>query len=135
MKKDFSVKEYSSINEVFLSSFEIDCESLSTKDLQELKAGCLDSDNNEIDISFEKFKESIEEQGIWGWVDENKVIHCWVGKNLPLEDLIHFFAHEIGHRTGKPNKDFLKEELRAEEFGNVSVLSYKFAKQLKSKKT
>ncbi len=122
----FTLKKYDTIEEIVAASFDCPLE-----DIQQCAMGGFDSDENDIEFSFEDQKKGIEAQGVWGWIDEQKVIHYWLGKELPMEDLIHFFAHEIGHRTGEPDKDDFKEEMRAEGYGRTATLAYEFAKQVK----
>lgn len=127
MEKEFTLKKYSSVDEILLASFQSDDE-ITIEDLKDSVVVGLDQNENELEFSYEQQKNGIIEQGYWGWVDENKVIHFWIGKELSMEELIHFFAHEIGHRTGEPDKDDFQEEMRAEGYGRTATLAYEFAK-------
>ncbi len=130
-EKEFLMKEYFSIEDIVSASFQD--ELITAENINEFSMGGVDSNEDNVQFSFEEQKVGIESQGIWGFVDENNVIHYWIGKDLPLDNIIHFFGHEIGHRTGKPNTDEFQEEMRAEGFGRVATLAYKFAKHLKNK--
>lgn len=131
-KKEFSLKRYDNLDEVILAVYQDDENSLTLEDLKESIITGLDSNEQEVSFDYETQKAGIETQGVWGWIDKDKVIHYWLGKDLPIEELIHFLAHEIGHETGEPNEDHLQEEMRAEDFGYVATQAYEFAKQLKS---
>ncbi len=130
-EKEFTLKRYATVDEIVLASFQIEDESLTLKDLMESTLGGFDQNESEMEFSYEQQKDGIVEQGHWGWIDRNKVIHYWIGKELTMEDLIHFFAHEIGHRTGESDKDYFQEEMRAEGYGKAATLAYKFAKLIK----
>lgn len=131
MKKEFTLKRYENIDEIFLASFQSDDEPITAEDLKEITVSGLDSNENELEFSYEQQKEGIVEQGHWGWIDSDNVIHYWIGKELSMKELIHFFAHEIGHGTGEPEEDGFKEEMRAESYGSVATLAYEFAKLIK----
>lgn len=122
--KNFTIKKYEKIADIFASSIEAD---ELEEDLSNYYIEGVDVDNELHTIAYEQWEEGIKEQGIWGFVDGDNVIHYWVGKELTTEELIHFFAHEIGHNTGKQHKDFLKEELRAESYALVAKLAYQMA--------
>lgn len=62
--------------------------------------------------------------GCWGYVDDKSVIHYWADPSVEPTTLIHFLAHEIGHRTGEPCEDEHEEEMRAEAFGEVAKEAY-----------
>jgi hypothetical protein len=130
--KEFKLKSYDTIEGVLLASFQQEDESFTMEDLREGTIGGKDQNENDVEVSFEKQKEGIIKQGHWGWIDENNVIHYWIGHDLPLENLIHFFAHEIGHNTGIQDKDDFQEEMRAEGYGQTATLAYKFASEIKT---
>lgn len=128
----FTLKAYNSIDEVLLSSWQSEDNTLTLDDLKNAEMGChVDESGITTEYSYEDQKEGIESMGYWGWIDDKKVIHYWIGKDVKIEKLIHFFAHEIGHRTGTADNDFYKEEMRAEAFGDVASLAYSFAKHIK----
>lgn len=131
--KEFKLKKYASVDEIILASFQDEEGSLTIADLNECEINGVDIENKEVQFSYLQQKAGIEEQGHWGWVDENNTIHYWIGKEISLEELIHFFAHEIGHRVGEPNADEYKEEMRAESYGETAALAYQFAKMIKDK--
>ena len=65
--------------------------------------------------------------GFWGYSDKEKnIIYIWIDKKKKPNTL-HFFAHEIGHLTGKQFKNLTKEENRAEEFAQVTLKAYKLS--------
>jgi len=134
---EFTLKRYDSIDELMLASIQVDAnargkgEELTMEDLKEATVHGLNPDEEEVEFTFEQQKEGIELMGHWGWIDEFKTIHYWISneKKVSLEELIHFFAHEIGHRTGIELKDDFQEEMRAEGYGHAATLAYKLAKQ------
>lgn len=128
----FKLKKYDSIDEIILACWQNEDNSITIEDLKESTVGGLDSNENEHEFSYEDQKEGIEQQGIWGWIDDNKVINYWIGKELSMEELIHFFAHEIGHQTGKKDDDEFQEEMRAEGYGYTATMAYSFAKLVKT---
>jgi len=132
-KKDFTLKKYNSIDEIILACWKNEDNSITLEDLKDSTIGGLDSNENEHEFSYEDQKEGIEKQGIWGWIGDDKVIHCWIGKELSMEELIHFFAHEIGHQTGIKDDDAFQEEMRAEGYGHTATTAYEFAKLIKCK--
>lgn len=133
--KEFKLKRYDSIDEVVLAAWKEEDDTITMEDLKSSSMGGLDGNENEVEFSYNDQKEGIEKQGYWGWIDENKLIHFWIGKkDVSMEELIHFFAHEIGHRTDKPYKNGFKEEMRAEGYGRTATLAYEFAKKIKDLK-
>lgn len=70
--------------------------------------------------------EAHEEEGFWGFADLNSYsIHVWVSatNTPPLENLIFFLGHELGHLTKNEYEgdEFELEECRADEFGAVAA--------------
>lgn len=130
MEKEFTLKKYNTIDELYYASFSAECPDMDFEEFKKLEFGGLDADQNEVPLSYESQIEGIKNMGYWGWVDEQNVIHYWVGKKVPIEELIHFMAHEIGHRIGIPIQDDFQEEMRAEGYGEAATLAYKFAKQV-----
>jgi hypothetical protein len=126
----FTLKKYNTIEEIMQSAFSSEEEPVSLEELSDSEVVGLTGSNEEITITFEQQKQGLEEQGYWGWIDEENTIHYWMGKEIELEELIHFFAHEVGHRTGTPLEDGFDEEMRAEDFGSVATMAYKLAKQI-----
>lgn len=129
--QNFTLKRYKDIDEIMAASFTSDEEPISIEDLKGSKIGGLTGSEEEIDLDYGVAREALLEQGYWGWVDKNKTIHYWCEKEPSFEELIHFFAHEIGHETGTPDQDEFQEEMRAEGYGRTATLAYKFAEQIK----
>ena len=91
------------------------------------------NDIDTMEMPFETEKQIHEETGYYGWVDEDKIIHFWIDrtKNIPIEELLHFLGHEIGHQIGTPNiNSAYKEELRADEYGFAARLAYDFTQKI-----
>jgi hypothetical protein len=122
--KGYTTKKYDDLGRLLIASMEAD---ELEEDLTNCYIGGVDADNELHEITYERWEESIREQGVWGFIDEVNVIHYWLGKELTVEELIHFFAHEIGHNNGVRCEDFLEEEKRAETYAYVAKLAYKMA--------
>lgn len=132
MEKEFTLKKYDDIENFILASFQFDDPTMTLDDVKGSDFGGIGADGKEVDgYTYEQYLEGLIQQGVYGFIDEDNVIHFWIGKDLPIEELIHFFAHEIGHRTGTPIEDDFQEEMRAEGYGYSATLAYKFAKQIK----
>ena len=130
MEKEFTLKKYDSIDELYLASIQLEDETMTMDDLKDISVGMSDGGDVNYDMSYQEQVDMIKEQGLWGWVDEDKIIHYWIGKEVSMTELIHFFAHEIAHRTGTPIEDDFQEELRAEGYGETATLAYRFANQV-----
>lgn len=130
MEDEFTLKKYDSIDEILYASFAIDYPDIDSEEFKKSDFGGTDQNENEVKFTYQQHVDGIKEQGYWGWVSEDKVIHYWVGKKVPIEELIHFFGHEIGHQTGIQIKDDFQEEMRAEGYGHAAVLAYKFATEI-----
>jgi hypothetical protein len=124
--QEFKLKRYESIDGVIAELYGIPEGELSSDGIE---GKGISESGEEVDFNYEQQKEGISKQGYWGWVDDSKVIHYWIGKDTPIKELIHFFAHEIGHQTGEQNSDDYLEEMRAEQFGRVATLAYDLAVQ------
>ncbi len=132
MEKEFTLKKYENLEEFILASFQVEDKSMTLEDVKGSDFGGIGIDGKEVDgFTYEQYLDGLIQQGVYGFIDEDKVIHFWIGKDLPIEELIHFFAHEIGHRTGEALADDFQEEMRAEGYGYSATLAYKFAKQIK----
>jgi uncharacterized protein YjaZ len=89
--------------------------------------GTNEESNKNYVLTYKKFKENAEIQGIWGFIKEDKVMHVWFKENIPIEDLVIFIAHEAGHLNGRQYKDIMKEEKKAKLFEEVAIYAYKNA--------
>lgn len=79
----------------------------------------------EVHVTHEEEMDAIRMMGVWGFSDANaKHIHAWAAPDTPRIKVLHMLAHEIGHLTGTPDEDDLKEEMRAEAFGQVAALAF-----------
>ncbi len=75
---------------------------------------------------------SIRACGFWGFTEtlaKPPIIHYWHDGKQTHEQMLIFFAHEMGHCMGKPikGKQFWPEEERADEYAAVAVLAMKAA--------
>lgn len=92
-------------------------------ELKDMVINTVDTEGNEGEMSFMEEKEGIEKMGVHGFINES-TIHYWIGGNATFEVLLHFFAHEMGHGTGVQLDDLVQEELRAEEFADVTKTAF-----------
>lgn len=129
MNRELKLKRYKSLDEILLAS--IGDETLTLETLGECTMGGVTEDGDEMDLTMEQTRECIEEQGIWGFVDEKNTIHVWIkDQNVRPVEIIGFFAHEIGHKVGKPHKDEYREELRADLYREVAELAFLMAEEI-----
>lgn len=79
-------------------------------------------------VTYKEFKDAMEYQGIWGFIQQKtKIMHVWFKPDILIEDLVSFIAHEAGHINGHQYKDVDKEESKAMTFEAVSAYAYKNA--------
>lgn len=78
------------------------------------------------EISIAELEKAATRNGVWGFSD-NGVIRFWAKEDCSFEAILEFLAHEIGHLNGRQYKDFMKEELKANEFQDVAMYAYKHA--------
>jgi hypothetical protein len=146
-KKEFSLKQYSTIEELECASWDNE---ITIKDLysEANSAGTVDNNGNEEEMSWAHLKKCYEEAGYWGFIDSrDNTIHFWIKQDYPItmEELLFFFGHEMGHQMNgglKPTEEeyndnaeaHFKEEDRADEYGYVAKMAYEFASKILSKK-
>lgn len=88
-------------------------------------------DGEEVDFSHADMIAGIREQGCWAYVDHNtNTVHAWARPDCNPAFLLHMLAHECGHATGKHHPDELQEEFRAEQFGAVAAMAYRFMSEM-----
>lgn len=89
-----------------------------------------DADGNECEIESGAELEGMRLQGCWGFLDENtNTVHAWADPGVDRALLLHMLAHEVGHATGTAHPDELQEEFRAEQFGAVAAMAFRFMDQ------
>lgn len=129
----FKLKKYDTIDEIVLACYSSDEQQVTLEDLEDSMIVGFTQNQEDITFDYKAQKEGMEAQGVWGWIDDEKTIHYWIGKELSMEELIHFFAHEVGHGTATHLEDDFEEEMRAEDFGHVATMAYKLALEVKNK--
>lgn len=99
-------------------------------DCEELCAGQFGGQTVEgevVEFSLDDMIAGLREQGCWGFIDHNtNTIHAWAAPDCDRALLLHMLAHEVGHATGAHHRDELQEEMRAEQFGAVAAMAYRF---------
>ena len=138
----FTLKQYKTIEEVLCVQFDNE---ITPDEVREDEAVFMDTKGNEIKLSWERQKEGFDTMGYWGLIDDKGVIHFWIKENHKpkFEELLFFFGHEIGHNMKggvAPQEGYFdnadirnKEEERADEYGYVAQLAYKFTNQILNK--
>ena len=127
----YGMKRYATVEEVDAAFWELcmapsaEEQGLSPND--EYTIVGMDEHGNESELNQEQVLDGMREQGIWGFITEDKRIHFWADEKCSVEVLVRFFAHEVGHHTGTPEEDPLKEELRAEQFASVAISALQLA--------
>lgn len=95
--------------------------------------GTMDEKGNIQEITVDEMISAIKPIGVWGFTDtKTRKIYFWADRNAVKRKLIEFFAHEIGHNSGKKCADVVKEEMRADEYANVATLAFDMANKLKN---
>lgn len=137
MENNFTLKRYESIDDLLLASFQTEEEQFTMEEMKASMFGGLDGLQQEVEFGYDVQRDGIEKQGYWGFINtDTKVIHYWIKSDaeVPIQELIHFFGHEIGHGTGVQLEDDFAEEMRAEDFGHVAALAYELSFKALSKK-
>jgi hypothetical protein len=98
--------------------------------LQDLGDFSMGHDNGE--VQKDEFIESVRMMGIWGYVDDKRIVHFWMDNNVPFETFLMFIAHETGHLNGHKYKDGNKEEEKAHLFDQVALYAFRQASRMKS---
>src|SRR3990170_330521 len=52
---------------------------------------------------------SIQKRKCWGWTEDKKRIHVWIGKKANLLDIVDLLAHEFGHTNRPFYRDVFQE--------------------------
>lgn len=82
-------------------------------------------------LSFAEYKKSIQHMGIWGFVDQKQVLRYWMRDDVPKDMVLRFMSHELGHINGRKYKNDDKEEQKATEFEEVTMLALKYARKIR----
>ena len=72
----------------------------------------------------------LKNRSCWGWVENKKIIHVWVGKRATLSDVVSLLSHEIGHLERPFHKNRFSEEQKASKYQRVAVKALKAAQDL-----
>lgn len=84
-----------------------------------------DHQGNEIKMDESQVLESIEAMGLWGFADSvTNTIHLWAAPQTSLRLVAELVGHELGHLTGQQLADDFKEEMRADQFAAVAVMTF-----------
>lgn len=130
---DLKLLKYEDVECLYLDLYKLDNPDITEDDIKNASNEFEDSEGKEYTLTFDEVISNIKKQGFWAHIGtKDKIIRYWIDKdnNLNLKELIGFFAHEIGHVSGTPIEDELKEEMRAEEYSYVASLAYDFATQV-----
>ena len=124
LKTPVKFKKYRTINKVLSALMEIP-----EKDVKDFNVVHRDGE-----VSNKEFNEAIKEYGIWGFIDDEGVAHCWMRGDIGVEQVMTFIAHETGHMNGRKYKNEDKEEAKAFLFQQVATYAYQEAVRLIEKK-
>lgn len=92
------------------------------------------TDSNGLDHEDREVAGYIKENGFWGFTEtfaKPPVIHYWTDKKRDEGTLLRFFAHELGHITGKPARGVVAEENRADEYMLVAEEALALARKVR----
>ena len=106
-------------------------ESWGGEDITDSTFGFMNPDGSETDqeMDVDELCRNIKRCGIWGCVNNDGTIHMWIDKDVATkEDILSFFAHEIGHLHKPAKKDFLEEEMKAERYSDITKCAYQLYK-------
>jgi hypothetical protein len=83
-------------------------------------------DGTEDSMSFSEACEHIKESGLWGYVNvRDNTVHIWIDRDtVEIETVLSFFAHELGHLQRPTKRDFMKEEMKAEQYSDIARAAY-----------
>ncbi|MBE3085041.1 MAG: hypothetical protein IMZ64_02350 [Bacteroidetes bacterium] len=115
----------------FIRYYSIEKLMASLLQIPESKAGDYSVGYDGGELSNVDFKKAIEHQGVWGFIDDKKVVHYWMKKSAPLDTLITFIAHETGHLNGRTYKNQRKEEEKAHSYDQIALYAYQEALKMK----
>lgn len=108
-------------------------EDFSLKDIGEI--GLCDGAGKEFTITIQDEIDNWKQIGYWGFADSNtRTVHYWVTPTIDKSELLFFFAHEIGHLSGKQYKNELREEMRADSYAFAATLALKIVNRIKKEK-
>ncbi len=128
---DIQIKWYDRAEDVFLAYWSKcdDGAGLTLDELleddQRVVATTMES-GEDVDVSAATMLAGIEMMGCWGFVDiKDKRIHAWAAPMTDPLRVMEMLGHELGHLTGQPDADDLREERRADQYGSVAAQAYR----------
>lgn len=99
-------------------------------DLRKSECGGETIDGKEISFTFDEVINNLKTMGCHGFAKNNE-IHFWIDPNkASAEDVFALIAHEKGHLTEPFEDDDIKEEKKAERFGDAAVLALSIYKKI-----
>jgi len=103
----------------------------SIADLKKSRHFGFDGNNMEWEFTFEEMYENIQIMGCYGMAVNKEEIHFWVDVNgVDPSDFIGMIAHEKGHLTRPFKRDPMKEEFKAERYGDAASFAFCIAKEI-----
>ena len=83
----------------------------------------------------EYLKRIRERNKVWGYTNGSTsgkiVIRYWISEDATDRDIVEFFAHELGHHTGRSYSNTRLEEAKAVTYERVGVLAYDIMKMIR----
>lgn len=120
------LERYETAEDLLCAMWQCDIE-----DLKKSKHGGFDGNGKEYEYSYDDLIRSLKIMGCYGFADSKKKIHFWVDINVvdPI-DFIGMIAHEKGHMTRPFHKDEMKEEIKAERYGDAASFAFQIYKDV-----
>ena len=72
----------------------------------------------------------IKRRTCWGWTEDKKVIHVWIGKRATLVDIVGLLAHEMGHIQRPFRANVYDEEQKAAIYASVALGALSAAEEM-----
>jgi len=80
-------------------------------------------------IPYNKVLETLEDLGVWGFIDNEECIHVWADPGTDFLSLLQFFGHEIGHLLSSVLTDD-DPEFVANSYGFAAKCAYNLTQRL-----
>lgn len=72
--------------------------------------------------------------GTWGWCENKRKLHLWVGDHAKEISIIRLISHEIGHMQRPFKRVSREEEAKAEQYANVAQTAFQIMNEIFRKK-
>lgn len=101
------------------------------EDIKMSQHGGFDGDGKEYEYTYDQYYEAIERIGCYAFADNKSEIHFWVDTEKAYPgDFLGMIAHEKGHLTRPFHRNEMKEEIKAERYGDTAAFAYQIYKDV-----